>query len=156
MNPDLEKQLEAEISRALQGLPDLSAPPGLVARTMKALEAPAPWHDRSWTTWPLTAQIVIFVFALATVAAGCVAWRAVEPGLLAAASHHLAPVVTGLESFWNALSALAGAVALAVEHLGKGFMLGCLVAAAGACALCAGLGTMFVRLALARPGRNSI
>jgi hypothetical protein len=36
-----------------------------------------------------------------------------------------------VKCFWTFLSALAGAVALAVEHLGKGFMLACLVAAAG-------------------------
>jgi hypothetical protein len=87
-------------------------------------------------------------------AAACVGWRAVEPGLLAGASRHLAPAAVGVSCFWKVLSALAGAVVLAVEHLGKGFMLGCFVAAAGAWAICAGLGTMFVRLALARPGRS--
>jgi hypothetical protein len=54
------------------------------------------------------------------------------------------------------LGALAGALALAVEHLGKGFMLACLVAAAGACAVCAGFGTIFVRFALAKPGRSPL
>jgi hypothetical protein len=154
MNPELEKELETEIGRALQGWPDLAAPPGLLTRTMTALEQPAPWHARSWTNWPVPVRIVFLIFALAAVAAACVGWRAVEPGLLAAASRHLAPAAVGLSCIWKVLSALAGAVVLAVEHLGRGFMLACLVAAAGACALCAGLGTMFVRLALARPGRS--
>jgi hypothetical protein len=154
MNPELAKQLETEIGRVLQGLPDLTAPPGLLERTMTALEKPAPWHARSWTKWPVRMRIVFLAVALAVVAAAGVGWHTLEPGLLARASRHLAPAIVGLSSFWKFLSALAGALVLAVEHLGKGFMLACLVAAAGAWALCAGLGTMFVRLALARPGRR--
>jgi hypothetical protein len=154
MNPELEKELETEIGRALRGLPDLAAPPGLLTRTMAALERPAPWYARSWTKWPLPVRIAFLVLALTAVAAAGVGWHAVEPGLLATASRHLAPATAGVSCFWKALIALAGALVLAVEHLGKGFMLACLVAAAVACAVCAGFGTMFVRLALARPGRN--
>jgi hypothetical protein len=154
MNPELEKELEMEIGRALRGLPDLAAPPGLLTRTMTALEHPAPWHARAWTKWPVPARIAFLVLALAAVAAAIMGWRAVEPGLLAAASRHLAPVAGGVSSFWKVLSALAGAVALTAQHLGKGFMLACLVAAMGAWAFCAGLGTILVRFAFARPGRN--
>ena len=154
MNPELEKELETEIGRALQGLPDLAAPPALLTRTMAALQRPAPWYARTWNKWPVPVRIAFLVFALAAVAAACVGWRAVEPGLLATASRHLAPATADVSSLWKFLSALAGAVVLAVEHLGKGFMLACFAAAAVACAMCAGFGTMFVRLAFARPGRN--
>jgi len=156
MNPELEQELEKEIGRALQGLPDLAAPPGLLRRTMSALQKPAPWRVGLWTNWPVSVRIAFFVLALAAVAAAVVGWRAGEPGLMAAAGHGLAPVVSGVKCCWNVLGALAGAVALAAEHLGKGFMLACLVAAAGGCAVCAGCGTIFVRFALARPGRNSL
>jgi hypothetical protein len=152
MNPELEKELEIEISKVLQKWPDLAAPAGLLTRTMTALEQPAPWYARAWTKWPV--RIVCSVIALMAVAAACVGWCAVEPGLLSAASRHLAPAAQGVSCFWKFLSALTGAVVLAVEHLGKGFMLACLVAAAGGWAVCAGFGTMFVRFALARPGRN--
>jgi len=154
MNPELEKELEREINRALQDLPDLAAPPGLLARTMTAAERPVLWYALSWAEWTLPMRIAFLVFTLMAVAALFFGWRAVEPGLLAAASRHLAPMAGGLTSVWKFLSALAGALALAVEHLGKGFMLACLVVAAGSWALCAGLGTMFVRFASARPGRN--
>jgi hypothetical protein len=156
MNPEMEKELEIEISRALHGLPDLAAPPGLLRRTMATLEQPAPRPARSWASWPPPVRIAVFVFAIAAVAAAIVSWGAFVPVLAATATHHLAPAAAAVSGFWKFLSAIGGALMLAVEHLGKGFMLACLVAAAGACALCAGLGTVFVRLAAARPGRNSL
>jgi hypothetical protein len=156
MNPEMEKELETEIGKALQGLPDLAAPPGFLARTMGALEQPAPWRMRPWAGWPLSARIAFLVFALAAVAGFFAEGRAIEPGLLAGAWHRVAPVAVGVACFWNVLCGLTGALALAVQHLGKGFMLACLAAAAGACAFCAGFGTIFVRLALTRPGKNQL
>jgi len=156
MNTEMEKELETEISQALQGLPDLAAPPGFLARTMGALERPAPWQLQPWPRWPLFARFAFLVVALAVLALAVAGWRAFEPGLLARTSHRLAPAAAGFASFWNVLSGLAGALTLAVEQLGKGFMLACLVVAAGACAVCAGFGTIFVRLALASPSKNQL
>ncbi len=156
MNPEMEKELERQISRAMQGLPDLAAPPGFLARTMGALEKPAPWRLKPWTVWPLFGRIAFLVLALTTVAVALAGWRAAEPGLLAGASQRLAPAVAGVTSFWNVLSGLAGALTLAVEQLGRGFLLACLLAAAGASAVCAGFGTVFVRLALARSEKNEL
>jgi hypothetical protein len=153
MNPELERELETEISRALRDLPNLAAPPGFLARTMTALQRPVAWYARSWAEWNLATRIAFLVFALMAVAALFLGWRAVEPGLLATATRHLAPVTGGVTSVWKILSALAGGLALAAEHLGKGFMLACLAVMVGAWALCAGLGTMLVRLVSARPGR---
>jgi hypothetical protein len=154
MNPELEQELETEIGRALQGLPDLAAPPGLLSRTMAALEQPAPRHLRTWAKWPVSVRIAFFAMALAAVVAVVLGWSAFAPGLFAAACRGLAPAASTVKCCWNVLGALAGAVALAVEHLGTGFMLACLVVAAGTCAMCAGFGTILVRFALARPGRN--
>jgi hypothetical protein len=151
MNPEMERELEAEIAKALQGLPDLAAPPGLLTRTMRALEQPAPWHARPWIQWPLSARIAFIVFVLAAVAAVLVEWRLIEPALRAEATRRLTPALADLRCCWNLLGTSAGAVALAFEHLGRGFMLACLVAAAGACAVCAGFGTILVRLVRARP-----
>ncbi len=156
MNPELETELEAQISRVLQELPDLAAPPGLLARTMTALEKPAPWHARSWTRWPAPVRIAFLACGLAVAAAVILGWRAAEPDLLAAASHHLAPITGGLLCFCKALNALAGAAVLSVEHLGKGFMLIWIMAAAAAWAVCAGLGTMLVHLTLSRPERSQL
>jgi hypothetical protein len=154
MKPELEQELETQIGRALQELPDLAAPPGLLARTKSALERPAPWFVRPWTKWPVAVRVAFFAAALAAVAVAVVGWGAVEPGLFAAVGRGLAPAVAGVKCCWDVLGALAGAAAFSVQHLGKIFMLTCFLAAAGACALCAGFGTIFVRFALARPGRS--
>jgi hypothetical protein len=156
MNSDMEKELETEISGVLQELPNLAAPPGFLARTMTALEQPASRRLRPWTQWPMSGRLVFLVLALAVVAGVVVQWEAVEPGLLAGASRRLAPAAAGLKCFWNALAALTGALALAVEHLGWGFMPACLAAAAGVCAVCAGLGAILTRLALARPEKRPL
>jgi hypothetical protein len=154
MKPELEQELETQIGRALQGLPDLAAPPGLLARTMSALEKPAPWFARPWTKWPVSIRVAFFFTALAAVVLAVVGWGAIEPGLFASVARSLAPAVAGVKCCWDVLGALAGAATLSVEHLGKVFMWVCLLAAAGACALCAGFGTIFICLALARPGRS--
>ena len=156
MNPEMEKELETEIASALEGLPDLAAPRGLLKRTMNALEQPVPWHVRPWTKWPLSVRIAFFVFVLAAVTAACVGWRAVEPALLAAASRRLAPALADARCFWNLLGAFARALVLAFEQLGQAFMLACLGAAAGACAVCAGFGTILVRLTRAGPESNQL
>ena len=156
MNPELEKELEREISQALQGLPDLAAPPGFLRRTMGALEQPSPQRLRPWTGWPLAARIAFLLFAMAAVGAAFAELRVVEPSLVAGASRRVAPLVAGFTSFWNVLSALTCALARAGEQLGRGFMLACLVAAAGACAVCAGFGTIFVRLVLGRPEKSQL
>ncbi len=154
MNPELEQELEKEISRAMQGLPNLAAPPGFLARTMTALDRPVPWYARSWAEWPLPVKIGFLVFALVAVAALFLGWRAAEPSLLATATRHLAPLAGGVTSIWKLLSALAGALTLAAEQQGKGFMLACLATATVAWVFCAGLGTMFARFAFTRPIRN--
>jgi hypothetical protein len=156
MNPKLEQELEEQISRALRGWPDLAAPPGFLARTMNALERPALSHARTWNKWPVPVQIAFFFAALATVVVVVTGWHAVEPGLLAAAYRVVGPALSGVRCFWNVLGALGGAVALGVEHLNRGFLVVCVVAALSASALCAGFGTIFVRLALARPRSSSL
>jgi hypothetical protein len=157
MNPQTEQELETEIGRALQRLPDLAAPPGFLTRTMGALEQPAaPWRLRPWARWPLSARIAFLVLALTAVAGAFAGLRAVEPGFLAGASHRLAPLTAGVACIWKVLSALSGAVTVTGQRLGKGFLLACFVAAAGACAACAGFGTFFVRFALARPEKNQL
>jgi hypothetical protein len=156
MNPELEKQLEAEIDRALRGHPDLAAPPGLLARTLSALEQPEPWHVRPWSKWPVAVRVAFLFVTLAAVAVAVMGWRAVEPGLLASAYRFLNPAASGLRCFWDVLTALASGASQSAQRLGVGFMLACLVAVLGASAACAGFGTFFVRLALTRPEKNKL
>ena len=55
-----------------------------------------------------------------------------------------------MSALGNAVSVLLGAVTLAVKQLGTAFIVAALVAVAAGYAMCLGLGTVCVRLALAR------
>lgn len=154
MNPELERELEEQIGRALHGLPDLAAPPTLVTRTMNALQKPAANPALIWNKWPASVRAGFFVLASLMLVAAVIGWRAGAPGLLAAIHPGLAFIMSGVKCVWDVSGALMAAAALEAQHLGRIFMLACLLAVAGACALCAGCGTIFVRLALARPVKS--
>jgi hypothetical protein len=155
MNPELEQKLEADVDCALRGLPDLVAPPGFLARTMAALQRPAAWLPVGlWNKWPLPVRVAFLSVALSLLAASIFGWRAIEPGVFAAVYRSAAPAIAGAKCFWSVLLALTGAGALAVEHLGKGVMLICALAALTASAICGGFGSVLIRFALGRP-RNS-
>jgi len=154
MNEGREKEVELAIQQALQGLPNLAAPSGFLARTMAAIERPAARVNRSWATWPLAARIGFVVLALAVASGTVWALRAIEPSVLSGISRLLSPAIASVACFWNFIRALSEAVTLAVQQLGLRFMLACFAAAAVACAICAGFGTIFVRLALAKPGKS--
>ncbi|MGA2748264.1 MAG: hypothetical protein ABSG59_05760 [Verrucomicrobiota bacterium] len=152
MNPEQERQLEREIDRLLKELPDLPAPAGLISRTMDAIARTPP--ARGWAAWPATWRTAYLALACGMLAAIFVGVLAVEPGIMAALRHPLARWAGGVECLWNALGALAGAAALVAEHLGNGFWLAALVMGLVAYAACVGLGTLFVRLALAKTRRE--
>lgn len=153
MNPDYEKQLEAAIDRELKGLGDLPAPATLVSRVMRTLEqrAALPWYRRAWQTWPmvwqaasLTAMLVVF---------GGICFGVVELSQAAsttAPAHQVGGWLASVGAVFKTLGVLAEAVVLAVRHLGLVLLIGCTVGIALAYAACLGLGTAWMRLALAR------
>jgi hypothetical protein len=149
MNPEFDHQLEAEIDRQLKDLPDLAAPPDLMARTMNVIGRPAaPWYARSWYAWPAGLRAAYLILALGALAGAFYGWRAVGPtvsGMIFARFAHWRP---GLECLSNTVSALSGAVGPILDHLGKGIVLSCVLVVLLAYAACVGFGTVFVRLAL--------
>jgi len=155
MNPELDKQWETEIDRLLKDLPDLAAPADLIPRTMNAIARPAaPWHARPWYAWPAGLRAAYLVLTLGALAAAFSGWREVEPGLFGTMVARLADWRAGLECLWTAMGALAGAVALVLDHLGKGVILPCVLVVVLAYAACVGFGTVFVRLALSGFRKN--
>jgi hypothetical protein len=153
MNPELEKELEAEISSALRGLPELAAPPGLLARTMSAIERSAV-RAGLWNQWPVPLRVGFIVAGFSVLVGAVFGWRAIGPGLFAAAWRDVAPAISSAQCAWSVLAALTGAAALAAGHLGKLFILVCVLAAVTASAFFGGFSTVLMRLALGRP-RNS-
>jgi hypothetical protein len=153
MNPEYEKELEAEIARELNGLPQLPAPHTLASRVMLAIEARAnvSWYRQPWQTWPVALRMVSLVILLALFGGLCfTAGRLTQGEAFIGAAHELGQWLSGVSALGNAANVLLGAVTLAVKQLGTAFIVAALVAVAAGYALCVGLGTVCVRLALAR------
>jgi hypothetical protein len=153
MNPDYDAQLEAEIGRELQGLPELPAPATLVPCVMAAIEKPLalPWYRQPWPAWPKVPR-TLSLGVLAVLFGGvCVAgWKLWQAGNPSAALRGISELFSGLGAIWSTLTALLAAAVLIVKQLGPGFIAACVFVATCAYASCVGLGTLFVRYAFAR------
>lgn len=153
MNPDLEKQLEAIVSRELKQLPELEAPRTLLPRVLAAIEqrAALPWYRRAWQTWPVALQVASFVLLTAMIGGlAFVGWDAAHAASVSAALLDARQWLAGFGVFLGALEALAQAVVVSVKHLGPVFLGVCLMAGLAAYVSCLGLGAAFVRLAFSR------
>ncbi len=153
MNSPYEEKLAAEIDRELKSLPELQAPSTLIPRVSAAIarRQRLPWYRQSWSAWPAPMRAAALVILAAFFASLCLgAWRLPDTESYSAATGHAAGWFSGLATLWYALNALIATLAQAVQLLGRGILLGCLAAVALAWAMCLGLGTVCLRLALAR------
>ena len=153
MHPQYEKQLEAEIERELKGLPELQAPETLMARVMARIEHPVavPWYRRAWPSWPLPVQIAALAVLLAVLGGACYgAWEFTGSAELAVALQKVGRMFSGVTAIWSAISAVCGTLVLAIKQLGTGILTAILALVLLAWMACFGLGTVYVRLALAR------
>ena len=153
MNPQYERELEAEIARELKGLPQLPAPHTLVSRVMLAIEGRAnvAWYRLPWQMWPVALRLGSLVILLALFGGLCfAAGRLTQGEAFVGAAHNLGQWLAGISALGNAVGVLLDAAALAVKQLGTGFIVAALLAVAAGYAMCLGLGTVCVRLALAR------
>jgi hypothetical protein len=153
MNINHDSELEAEISRQLRELPELEAPAALVGRVLAVVErrSRVPWYRRSWQAWPPALQVAAFV-ALAVLFAGlCVGgWLVSHSGPAERALQQAQGWWSGLDTVKNSLDLLVGAGIVFVKQLGSGALTACLVALGLGYALCVGLGTVYLRLAMAK------
>jgi len=149
MNPQYEKQLEASVRRELNALAELPAPPALANRIMRAIEQSAnvPWYRQSWAAWPLGLQAASMAALLLLFAGICFGFQAA--GQSDAASQATG-WFAGLGIIWKTLNVLTGAVVATIQHLGTGFIVGGAVLLLATYAAGIGVGTAYVRLALAR------
>ena len=153
MNPEYEKQLEEAISRELKALPPLIAPATLISRVLGAIEnrVALPWYRQSWPVWPLALRAASLLILLSMFGLLCFAgWKVSQAQSALAAMHAVAGWFSSASTLWNAMNALGAAAIVVANHLGTGFIIGCLVAAVIGYGLCVGLGTVYMRLALAR------
>ncbi len=153
MDSRYEQRLEAEIDRAMKSLPEVQAPSTLIPQVSAAIaqRRSSPWRRQPWHAWPVpmrAAALVILAVFFASLCLGVS--RLPDTQSYLAATRPAADWFSGLTTLWNALNALLGALAQAVLQLHRGILLGCLTAVALAWAMCLGLGTVCLRLVLAR------
>lgn len=153
MNSDYQKELELEIDRELKQLPDLEAPATLVVRVMQAVRQrqALPWYRQPWQNWPVALRIAALVLLSSLFGGLCIAsWQLSRAAGMSATMQEIGGLFSGVAIVWNIISVLLGAVVVVIKHLGTGFMVSCVLIVALGYALCLGLGTACVRLALAR------
>lgn len=155
MNPDYEKQLAARVRRELDALGELPAPPALAHRIMGVIaqRAAAPWYRRAWPTWPLGLRLASMLLLLGTFG-GLVfgAW-----GLTHAVTtmEQSSSWLADAQALWRTVGVLGNIAGTFTDRLGTGVILTGLALLFAACAVCIGLGSACVRLAL-RPAPNRI
>jgi uncharacterized membrane protein len=153
MNSENDNRLEIEIDRELKRLPDLKAPGTLTLRVMAAIQkqATTAWYRQSWQHWPVPLQIVCVLFFVALVGALCFGlWKLPDTRGFLLVAHKVTGWFSLVSTLWAALNAVVAGVALAIKHLGTGFLLSLFAAGALVWVMCLGLGTVAVRLALSR------
>jgi predicted lysophospholipase L1 biosynthesis ABC-type transport system permease subunit len=158
MDWDDQQRLEVEIDRELKRLPELVAPQKLAHRVMAAIaqRRALPWYRQPWQVWPAPLRIGALVFLLGSFGGLCFAsWELTRAAGFTAAMQEVGQLFSWVTAIWSALNALALAAVLIVKHLGTGFMAAIAAAMAFGYAICLGLGTAVVRLALAQRNHRS-
>lgn len=153
MDENYEKQLEARIELELKGLPDLHAPATLRSKVMLRLERSAElaWYRRPLQDWPIGWQAACLTLFLGTVAVLCLGlWALPQTPEFTLLAHQATGWLGSLEMICNVLALVGNALIVAAKGMGTIFLVSLLAAGALGWGACLGLGTMAVRLALAR------
>ena len=153
MKPEYENQLAAKVQQELNTLGELSAPPALAGRVLRAIEQriTAPWYRGAWQTWPWALQGVALMALLLLFGGICFGIGELSHvAKVSPAGQQAGEWFAWLGVLWKTAGVLSDAVVTAIRHLGMGIVIGCGLALLTAYAACVGLGTACVRLALAR------
>ena len=110
-----------------------------------------PWYRQAWQGWPLPLRAVSFIILLGLFGGLCFAtWKFSHTEAFAAALQRPMSWLSGLGAILHAVSVVLGGLVLAVKQLNTAVIIGCIVALALGYAMCVGLGTVYLRLALSR------
>jgi len=153
MSPDYEKRLEHAIERELKALQELPAPASLISRVMSALERQAtlPWYRRSWVMWPVGLRAVSLGLLVAMFGGVCFAsWKITQMQGFLTMVDHVNLWSSSANTLWSALNSVLSVGVLLIKKLGTAFIVAGLLSVAMGYAMCIGLGTVYVRLALGR------
>lgn len=152
MKHEYDKKLEDYIQQQLNRLPELEAPPTLVPRVLKAIEARQhlPWWRQSIFNWPRPAQAVAFIlFAMLPVAVLMVGqWGWAQFYTSALALEQVERWVRMFRGMSDVLQTLTNALALVVRSPGQTWLWAGAAIATVMYLSCVGLGTACVRIVL--------
>jgi hypothetical protein len=154
---DSQRQLEERIDRELKALPELQAPPALTARILAVVghRAAQPWYRRPWVMWPVGLRAGSLALVLALFGGMC--WGGSELARTLAstsAMQSLAGQAAELRLLVRTLGVLGDAAVLSLWHLGTVWLAAIFTALFLMYAACVGLGTVSLRLALARSDKT--
>ena len=154
MNPHYEKQLEAEVRRELDALGQLSTPPALANRILRAIEqhATMPWYRRSWTAWSFGLRMASLTGLLLFFTGLCYGGWELTHGTT---GQWVGERIAEASALWRTMGILVDTAASLVRQLGNGVLVAGAALMFAAWVMCLGLGTVFVRLAM-RPAMNRI
>jgi hypothetical protein len=153
MNFEEDKAWEQRIDRALKSLPELTAPGGLVEKTMAVLESQKKpsWRHQPWPMWPFWMRSVSLAVMLTFVGALAVLGTMKGDFARALLGQPLVHRLIGQFSSLGVVLETLGRAAVTVAcHLNGWLIILFVVAATTAYLACIGLGTAAVRLALSR------
>ena len=148
MNPEYEKQLEARVRRELDALDELSAPPALAKRIMRAIEerAAVPCYRQSWSAWSLALRFASLTTLL--LAFGGLCWGSWLMTHGATVPGWMNTLYADLSALCRTAVVLADTVASLFSQLGTGVIVGGAAVMFTVWVMCIGLGTAYVRLAM--------
>jgi hypothetical protein len=153
MTPEQQKQLELKIAGELRQLGELTAPPSLAPRILRAIEQRAmlPWYQRPWQAWPVSLRNVAAVILLAGFSLlFAVVWQLMQSASMDLAAKEFLAWIQPLVVLWDAAVLLLNSLFLAVKSIHPAVLAGIAAAVCATYATCVGLGTIYLRLALAR------
>jgi len=153
MNPEHEKQLEVSVQRELSALGELQAPRRLSARVMGIIEqrAAVPWYRRAWQAWPMGWQAASLTVLLTMFGGLCFGVLELsQAASVSATGQQVSGWFAGLGVLWKTVGVVLDAITMAIQHLGMGVIVGFVLVVAVGYAACFGLGTAYVRFAMAR------
>jgi hypothetical protein len=153
MSNDRDQILEQRIDRELKSLPELPAPTGFSMRVLSAIrkQAELPWYKRSWQDWPQGLRFASMALVVSALAAGVFGVAQLPRlGALTSMTTGANNVFGAVQSFLNVLGALGNSLLLVLQKMGPVAIAGGVLVVLFGYITCVGLGTVYVKLALAR------
>jgi hypothetical protein len=153
MNPDYEKQLESDIDRELQLLPELQAPAELTSRVMERvrLQASGEWYRQPLQNWPLAYRatglaVLVSVFCLICL----VLWAIPYSVQFDAAKQNVTQWLAPVTALFQTAKVLCATLLSTAKYVNTWFLVAWAAIALIAYAMCVGFGTALFRYATAR------